>query len=272
MSVERGCVNSGMIGSVGYGRVAQEPGFEFQSSRFCRNPGVPVFKQSWCRSNTTPRKPIDLGVVLTQTDELAIPSVPVFAPSAVAYRGKGCVLWSGDCAPRIFWPLSLCLPAAILSGNMIGMDSNKIKDQLKATPEQELVVGPLVSYLISVGWKFEQIVFGKKEWVVPKTPSDATRRERRQSFSGFPVDVAIFDDPVDVGDPSHLLVLIECKQPYRIRRCDPTGVLLHRRAACDPWGLGQRCYSEFQRCVPLPEPRWSDSSEKPKSGRSSAAG
>ena len=93
------------------------------------------------------------------------------------------------------------------------MDPNTINEQLKGTPEQTLVVGPLVSYLVSIGWKLEQIVFGKTEWQVPKTPSEATRREKGQSFTGFPVDVAVFDHTANVGDPSHLLFLIECKQP-----------------------------------------------------------
>ena len=102
---------------------------------------------------------------------------------------------------------------SILRVRMTHMESSEINQQLQATREQELVVGPLVSYLISIGWDLGQIVFGKSEWHVPKTPSDASRREKGQSFSGFPVDVAIFDDPTNVRDPSHLLVLIECKQP-----------------------------------------------------------
>ena len=93
------------------------------------------------------------------------------------------------------------------------MDNYEIDQRLKATPEQELVVGPLVSFLVEIGWDLEQMVFGKSEWSVPATPSEATRREKGQSFHGFPVDVAVFDDPVNAGDPSHLLILIECKQP-----------------------------------------------------------
>ena len=88
-----------------------------------------------------------------------------------------------------------------------------IDDQLKDTPEQRIVVGPLVKYLVESGWDPEQIVFGKKEWRVPKSPSQATLRERGQSFEGFPVDIAVFDDPTRTGDPRHLLFMIECKQP-----------------------------------------------------------
>ncbi|MFN3179576.1 MAG: ParB/RepB/Spo0J family partition protein, partial [Thermus sp.] len=42
---------------------------------------------------------------------------------------------------------------------------------LKEGPEQEQVVGPLVQYLLTKGYKLEQIRFGKREWRVPKSPS-----------------------------------------------------------------------------------------------------
>ena len=43
--------------------------------------------------------------------------------------------------------------------------------------------------------------------------SEATKRERQGAFVGFPVDIAVFDDPDNTGDPRHLLFIIECKQP-----------------------------------------------------------
>lgn len=89
----------------------------------------------------------------------------------------------------------------------------EILDKLKQTPEQLTVVGPLVEYLRSVGWILDQMIFGKQEWRVPKSPSEATRREKGQSYAGFPVDIAVFDDSRTVGDPRHLLFMIECKQP-----------------------------------------------------------
>lgn len=88
-----------------------------------------------------------------------------------------------------------------------------IEGKLKNTPEQHAVVGPLVAYLVSSGWSLGQMVFGKSEWRVPKSPSEATKREKNQSFNGFPVDIAVFDDPMTVGDPRHLLFIVECKQP-----------------------------------------------------------
>ena len=91
--------------------------------------------------------------------------------------------------------------------------SPEVVKLLKNIPEQQKVTGPLVSYLLSIGWQLGQMVFGKKEWRIPKTPSEATKREKGRSFSGFPVDIAVFDSVDGVGDPSHLLFVIECKQP-----------------------------------------------------------
>ncbi|MCH8967554.1 MAG: hypothetical protein IIA66_00360, partial [Planctomycetes bacterium] len=88
-----------------------------------------------------------------------------------------------------------------------------IASRLKETPEQQLVVGPLVQYLADQGWDLEQMIYGKAEWFVPKTPSEQTKREKGRSYNGFPVDIAVFDSAKTVSDPSHLLFLIECKQP-----------------------------------------------------------
>lgn len=88
-----------------------------------------------------------------------------------------------------------------------------IKQSLKQGPEQNLVVGPLVEQLITLGWKLEQIWYGKKEWKIPKNPSEATKRQKGESFDFFPVDIAVFDDPKNSGNYRHLLFIIECKQP-----------------------------------------------------------
>ena len=54
--------------------------------------------------------------------------------------------------------------------------AEEVRSQLKEGPEQELVVGPLVQYLLSKGYTLEQIRFGKREWRVPKSPSEAHKR------------------------------------------------------------------------------------------------
>ncbi|MBQ9565163.1 MAG: restriction endonuclease subunit M [Synergistaceae bacterium] len=88
-----------------------------------------------------------------------------------------------------------------------------IADKLKEGPEQKLVVGPLVERLIKNGWRLEQMMFGRNEWKVPKTPSEASKREKGHSFDYFPVDIAVFESPETCGDYRHLLFIVECKQP-----------------------------------------------------------
>ncbi|MGN0502249.1 MAG: hypothetical protein ACI4HN_04945 [Ruminococcus sp.] len=53
-----------------------------------------------------------------------------------------------------------------------------ILKMLKDGSEQRLTVGPLVERLIENGWNLGQIIFGKNEWKIPKTPSEASKRER----------------------------------------------------------------------------------------------
>lgn len=91
--------------------------------------------------------------------------------------------------------------------------SSLIIEKLKDSQEQRCVVGPLIERLCGLGWKLDQIVFGKNEWRVPKNPSQATSREKGISYQGFPVDIAVFDSPDYFGDPHHLLFIIECKAP-----------------------------------------------------------
>ena len=47
--------------------------------------------------------------------------------------------------------------------NNIGAISEEIATKLKNIPEQQTVTGPLVAYLLSIGWRLEQMVFGKRE-------------------------------------------------------------------------------------------------------------
>ena len=54
--------------------------------------------------------------------------------------------------------------------------------QLKNTREQREVVGPVVQYLMSIGWRLDQMQFGRREWRVPRNPSQATVREQGQSY------------------------------------------------------------------------------------------
>ena len=51
---------------------------------------------------------------------------------------------------------------------------------------------PLLNELKKLGWEDSQIQF-QPEWKVPKTPSEASKREAGLNFNGYPVDIAIFD-------------------------------------------------------------------------------
>jgi len=79
-------------------------------------------------------------------------------------------------------------------------------------PEHEEVRLPLIDKLVALGWHKDQILWDP-EWKVPKTPSDATKREEGKSFAGFPVDIALFETPERRGDREYVKVLIETKAP-----------------------------------------------------------
>lgn len=102
----------------------------------------------------------------------------------------------------------------VVGAKPTGFGVDLIDSKLKAkSPEQTKVVGPIVRQLVSTGWDLSQLIFGRLEWRVPKSPSEATRREKGESYEGFPCDIAIFDSPKRVGDPRHVVAVIECKQP-----------------------------------------------------------
>lgn len=71
---------------------------------------------------------------------------------------------------------------------------------------------PVVKRLIELGWDENQIQFSP-EWRVPKTPSEASKREKGQSFKSYPVDIAIFDTASNSGNYQHLQIIVETKKP-----------------------------------------------------------
>lgn len=106
-------------------------------------------------------------------------------------------------------PVRVTIPA-------VSAVSDAVRQRLKAGREQHEVVGPLVGWLHSLGYEDGQLVYGRGEWKVPKTPSEASKRDRGESFEGFPVDIAIFDSVANVRDPHHVIGFIETKQPDEI--------------------------------------------------------
>jgi type I restriction enzyme M protein len=102
----------------------------------------------------------------------------------------------------------------ILKSKQPPTPNESILGKLKtSSSEQTSVVGPLIQFLVTCGWQPDQIIFGKKEWRVPKSPSEAHQREKGRHFEGFPCDITLFDSPKRTGDPKHAIAIIECKQP-----------------------------------------------------------
>jgi type I restriction enzyme M protein len=78
--------------------------------------------------------------------------------------------------------------------------------QVLAGDEETEATQPFVFFLTQrLGWNPKQIIT-RPQWRVPRTPSGARAQ-------GFPVDIAIFDQPERVGDPDHVRILVECKEP-----------------------------------------------------------
>lgn len=90
----------------------------------------------------------------------------------------------------------------------------------KSFKEHHLTRLPVLERLLLLGWEREQIICPSPnsddtEWHVPKTPSEATNRESKRSFKGYPVDIALFDDVEFVNDYEHIVAIIECKEPNK---------------------------------------------------------
>lgn len=71
---------------------------------------------------------------------------------------------------------------------------------------------PLIEEFERIGWDKNQMQFAP-EWKVPKTPSEASKREIAQSFQGYPVDIAIFDNASNLGNYENIQILVETKAP-----------------------------------------------------------
>lgn len=79
-------------------------------------------------------------------------------------------------------------------------------------PENIFTRQPLIDRLVEMGWELNQMQYSP-EWLVPKTPSEASKREKKSKFQGFPVDLVIFDDASNFGDYRHIEIIVETKRP-----------------------------------------------------------
>ncbi len=79
-------------------------------------------------------------------------------------------------------------------------------------PEHVKVRLPLIEKLKKAGWSPKQIQW-KPEWQVPKSPSEHSNREAGKSYSGFGVDIVIWESEALREDPEGLLIIFETKAP-----------------------------------------------------------
>lgn len=79
-------------------------------------------------------------------------------------------------------------------------------------PEHQDVRLPTIAALTALGWSEAQLQW-RPEWRVPRAPSEASKREAGSSFSGYPVDLVLFDDEQHAGSWEHVVVVFEFKAP-----------------------------------------------------------
>jgi len=79
-------------------------------------------------------------------------------------------------------------------------------------PEHQLVRLPLINKLLSAGWSAQQVQW-EPEWRVPRNPSEHSRREAGQQFTGFPVDIVIWESDALREEPDAVLIIFETKKP-----------------------------------------------------------
>ncbi|MGB3684316.1 MAG: hypothetical protein WA991_00635 [Ornithinimicrobium sp.] len=79
-------------------------------------------------------------------------------------------------------------------------------------PEHQKVRLPTIEALTALSWSKGQLQW-QPEWRVPKAPNEASKREGGSSFSGYPVDLVLFDDEQHAGSWEHVVVIFEFKAP-----------------------------------------------------------
>ncbi|WP_217582927.1 N-6 DNA methylase [Microbacterium sp. GbtcB4] len=79
-------------------------------------------------------------------------------------------------------------------------------------PEHQQVRLPVIEALRVLGWVDHQMQW-QPEWRVPKAPSEATKREGKHGFAGWPVDLVLFEDPEAPNDWQNVLAIFEFKEP-----------------------------------------------------------
>jgi len=139
-----------------------------------------------------------------------------------------------------------------------------LTEELIGTKEHQLVRLPTIEKLKNLGWTEGQLQWSP-EWRVPKTPSEAAKREAGKSFESFPCDLVIFASEEEHGAVEALLIIFEFKQPDLDEGRQQLEILLSRepRARMGYWSNGSKSVAIYRRAdgsfelkegAPLPKP------------------
>lgn len=106
-------------------------------------------------------------------------------------------------------------------------------------PEHQQVRLPVIESLVNAGWKPGQLQW-QPEWRVPRAPHDAAKREAGSSFSGWPVDLVLFEDDQHAGSWEHVVIVFEFKAPSLNEGLSQLEIYLNRepRARMGYWTNG----------------------------------
>ncbi len=115
-------------------------------------------------------------------------------------------------------------------------------------PEHKEVRLPLIEKLKTLGWKVEQMQW-VPEWQVPQTPSEASKRELGKNFKGFPIDLAIFEEPEHLGSWEYIQLIFETKSPNKKEGISQLEQYLSRepRALAGFWTNGSDVSALYRR-------------------------
>lgn len=111
--------------------------------------------------------------------------------------------------------------------------------EVPALPEEIDATQPLLRLLTALGWPVQKIR-SRPQWRVPKSPSEADKRERQLSYKGYPCDIVLFSSVrKHVKD---LAIICECKRPDLKSGVEELTILLglepHAKAGL--WYNGER--------------------------------
>lgn len=123
-----------------------------------------------------------------------------------------------------------------------------VETERSNTREHRCVRLPTIEKLKELGWTEGQMQWSP-EWRVPKTPSEAAKRERGKSFEGFPCDLVLFASEEEHGAVEALLIIFEFKQPGldEGRQQLETLLSLEPRARMGYWSNGSESVAIYRR-------------------------